>query len=125
MEPDQTAQPHNILFDERQECWYVTTDESQRLPLSRDSIHHMVSLFNEIHRGNPITVMDQKAVEELGDERRELHETIWNLYDFIDANASGDDKSPDSLVADEAPRSMIQIALSRLGEMLSSIFDRK
>lgn len=69
--------------------------------------------------------MDQKAVEELGDERRTLHETIWNLYDFIDANASGDDKSPDSLVAAQAPRSVIQIALSRLGDLVNRIFHRK
>ncbi len=98
MEPDQTAQPHNILFDERQESWYITTDASKRIPLSRDSLQQMVAQFNEIHRGSPLTLMDHKAFEELGDERRELHETIWNLYDFIDANATNDEKSPDSTI---------------------------
>ena len=125
MDPEKISQPQNILFDERQECWYITTDDSKRIPLSRDSIHHMVSLFNEIHHGNPLTLMDNKAVEELGSERRELHETIWNLYDFIDANASGDDKSQDSLVATEPSRSPLLTTLCHLGSRIKQYFSWK
>jgi len=122
MESDQTALPHNVLFDERQESWYITTDASRRIPLTRDFMHQMVSHFNEIHRGNPLTVMDRKALEELGDERRELHETIWNLYDFIDANATEDEKSTDSTTPSTIPawRSW----LAQAGRLLTGILKR-
>lgn len=87
MEPDQSQHLYTILFDERQEGWYVRIDSSsspQGLPLSRSSLQRLVSLYNEIHRGAPLTLIDRRAMEELGEERRDLDDTVRTLYDYID-----------------------------------------
>ncbi|MCK4304624.1 MAG: hypothetical protein KAY24_10345 [Candidatus Eisenbacteria sp.] len=87
MESDQSEHLYTILFDERQESWYIRLDDSHRFPLSRVSLQHLVSLYNDIHRGGQLTLIDRRAMEELGKERTELHETIHSLYDYIDTEA--------------------------------------
>ena len=87
MESDQSEHLYAVLFDERQESWYIKLDDSHRFPLSRVSLQHLVSLYNDIHRGGQLTLINRRAMEELGTERTELHETIRSLYDYIDAEA--------------------------------------
>ena len=87
MEPNQSEHLYSVLFDERQESWYVSPGSSRRIALSRVSLQHLISLYNDIHRGAPLTLIDRRAMEELGAERRELHDTVRSLYDYIDAEA--------------------------------------
>ncbi len=88
MTPDPSEDLYTVLFDERAESWYVSTGTSARVPLSRSSLQVLVSLYNEIHRGSQLTLIERRAMEELGEERRELHDTIRSLYDHLDASAA-------------------------------------
>lgn len=94
MEPNQSEHIYSVLFDERQESWYVSPGSERRIALSRVSLQHLISLYNDIHRGAPLTLIDQRAMEELGAERRELHDTVRSLYDYIDAEAQHEESLP-------------------------------
>jgi hypothetical protein len=85
MEQDQPLTGYAVRLDERRERWYLRLPAGERLTLERASLCHLVSLYNEIHRGNPLTLIERRTLHELGRERDSLQETIRNLYDFIDA----------------------------------------
>ena len=63
MESEQSEHLYTVLFDERQESWYVTSGSSARICLSRVSLQHLVSLYNDIHRGAQLTLIDRKSME--------------------------------------------------------------
>jgi hypothetical protein len=65
MQPDRLEHSYSVLFDERQESWYVAHDTARRIPLSRGSLERLVSLYNNIHRGAPLTLLDRRTIEEL------------------------------------------------------------
>ncbi len=94
MEPDRLEHLYSVLFDERQESWYFTSPHSRRIPLTRATLHHLVSLYNDIHRGAPMSLVERRAVEQLGAERTELQETIHSLYDYIDATCATPSAAP-------------------------------
>lgn len=92
MEPNQSEALYSLLYNEREECWYVTAADTRRVQLSKASLQQLVSMYNQIYRGNPLTLIPRRAMEELGEERRELHETVRHLYDYIDTETTpGDD----------------------------------
>ena len=75
-----------IEYDECQEAWYVTLpEEAPRIPLDRATLDQLVAGYNEIHRGAALTLMERRAMLELGQERRELELTVRSLYDRMDA----------------------------------------
>jgi hypothetical protein len=84
MESNRSEHLYSVLFDERQETWFVKAEGPGHLPLARSALQDLVSLYNEIHRGAPLALIERRAMEELGAERTELRETIRSLYDYID-----------------------------------------
>ncbi len=87
MEPDKSEHLYTVHFDERQEAWYVQTG-SARLPLSRWLLQHLVALYNSVHRGSPLTLIDRRAMEELGRERSELADAAPTLQACLTAEAT-------------------------------------
>ena len=78
---------HRIRYDERSEGWYLGLPADSRLQLDRATLAHLVSLYNEIHRGNPLTLIERQVMLALGRERDGLQSTVRGLYDFIDAES--------------------------------------
>ncbi|MFH1145013.1 MAG: hypothetical protein V1774_10760 [Candidatus Eisenbacteria bacterium] len=87
---DPRPETYSAFLDERTETWHVRVDARGNIPLDRASLSHLVSLYNQIHRGNPLTLIERRTLHELGRERNSLHETVRNLYDFIDAETDAD-----------------------------------
>ncbi len=88
MERDQSNHLYAVLFDERSETWMVHTGSARSIPLSRESLQHLVSLYNDIHRGAALTLIDRRALQELGAERRALQDKVRSLYTYIDDEAA-------------------------------------
>jgi hypothetical protein len=84
MEPNQSEHLYTVRFDERQEAWFVHTDAG-RIPLTRTLLQHLVSLYNSIHRGDSLTLIERRALEELGRERQDFADGARSLRDQIDA----------------------------------------
>jgi hypothetical protein len=86
MHDDRSSGLYPIGYDERQEGWFVALpDDEPRLPLDRVTLDHLVACYNEIHRGAALTLLERRAMLELGQERRELEATVRSLYDRMDA----------------------------------------
>ncbi|MBM3316814.1 MAG: hypothetical protein FJY75_03075 [Candidatus Eisenbacteria bacterium] len=81
-EPSQGLQ--RVGFDQRSESWYLALPASRRLPLDRATLARLVSLYNEIHRGNPLTLVERRILRALGRERDDLRDTVRSLYAYID-----------------------------------------
>lgn len=82
---DRTSGLYPIEYDECQEAWYVIVpEETPRIPLDRATLDRLVACYNEIHRGAALTLMERRAMLELGQERRELTATVRSLYDRMD-----------------------------------------
>jgi hypothetical protein len=86
-----------IGFDERRESWFVTAPADQQIPLDRSTLARLIALYNEIHRGNPLSLIERRVLYELGRERSDLQETIRSLYDFIDGEADPTPPAPATL----------------------------
>jgi hypothetical protein len=83
--PDGKSQRlRRIRYDERRESWFLAFAQGERLVLDRASLARLISLYNEIHRGNPLTLVERHVIQALGRERDDLQATVQNLYDFID-----------------------------------------
>ena len=85
MERDRTGDRFAARFDEQSESWIVNAPPEERLVLDRSTLRRLVSLYNQIHRGSPLTLIERRTLHELGRERAEFQGTIRNLYDFIDS----------------------------------------
>ena len=84
MHDERSQETYSIRFDERRESWYLAIPNDLRLGLDRTTLAHLISLYNEIHHGNPLTLIERRVLEKLSSERCDLQDTIRNLYDFID-----------------------------------------
>ncbi|MCK4412888.1 MAG: hypothetical protein KAY32_05035 [Candidatus Eisenbacteria sp.] len=81
---DRSQHTYPVGFDERRESWFVTAPADQQIPLDRSTLARLIALYNEIHRGDPLSLIERRVLYELGRERSDLQETIRSLYDFID-----------------------------------------
>jgi hypothetical protein len=87
--PDERPQGlYPIGYDERQEAWFVAVTDGASLPLDRPTLTRLVECYNEIHRGAALTLMERRALVELGQERCALQETVHSLYDSLDAEGA-------------------------------------
>ena len=77
-----------VCFDERRESWFVTAPANQQIPLDRSTLAHLIALYNDIHRGNPLSLIERRALYELGRERSDLQATVRSLYDYIDTEVA-------------------------------------
>jgi hypothetical protein len=85
MANEPSRQLYSIGYDERQEAWFVTIAGDATLPLDRPTLTRLVECYNEIHRGAALSLLDRRALVELGQERCNLEATVQSLYDYIDA----------------------------------------
>lgn len=121
MADEPTQDLHRIRYDERSEGWYVGLPADSRLQLDRATLAHFVSLYNEIHRGNPLTLIERQVMLALGREREDMQTTIRSLYDFIDAES----ESPAPGRADRARRARARVGfLDRLRAALLRRIER-
>jgi len=86
---EHSAETLSACLDEASETWYIRLGSRQRLSLERATLTGLVSLYNRIHRGDPLTLIERRTLHELGRERNSLHETVRHLYDFIDSPPEG------------------------------------
>lgn len=57
-------------FDERTETWFVRSRESHRLMLTRRSLARLVQMYNSIHSGNTLALMERRELERMDESRR-------------------------------------------------------
>jgi hypothetical protein len=68
-----------LAYDEKSETWYVQTCSSQRLMLTRKSLARLVQMYNSIHKGNPLVLLDQREVRRFEEVRRRHSEALRDL----------------------------------------------
>ena len=95
MADDRSSGLYPIEYDECQEAWYVALPENApRIPLDHATLDRLVACYNEIHRGAALTLMERRAMLELGQERLELEATVRSLYDRMDGRESAAPAAP-------------------------------
>ncbi len=84
MDSEDTRHQELLGYDEQSETWYVQTRESGRLILSRQSLARLVQLYNEIHKGSPFVLLEQRELRRMEETRQRQSETLRDLYLFLD-----------------------------------------
>lgn len=84
MENEKSPQVIDLSFDRDSETWYVDLQEEGRLDLTRQSLSHLVRLYNKIHRGDPLYLFDQERLNHFHNYNQRLSRTVRDLYHFID-----------------------------------------
>lgn len=84
MESDELHRLDLLGFDERTESWYLDTRDTRRLPLDRRTLDGLVQLYNSIHRGGPMVLVDQRELQRLEESNHRLSGTIRDLYLRLD-----------------------------------------
>jgi hypothetical protein len=74
MEHEDTRRPALIGYDERTETWFVRSEESQRLMLTRQSLAHLVEMYNSVHTGRPIVLVEERDLRRLREAGRRAEE---------------------------------------------------
>jgi hypothetical protein len=67
MEYEETRRPGLIGYDERTETWYVRSADSQRLMLTRQSLTHLVEMYNSVYSGRPMALVEERELRRLRD----------------------------------------------------------
>jgi hypothetical protein len=65
MEHEGTRRPGLIGYDERTETWFVRSADSQKLMLTRQSLAHLVDMYNSVHTGRPIVLVEERELRRL------------------------------------------------------------
>jgi hypothetical protein len=91
-----------LSFDERTETWYVQPPESQRLMLTRQSLARLVQMYNSIHRGRALVLLERSELQRLEEARRRHSETIRDLHLALDRRR----RNPLRVALDRAARSI-------------------
>jgi len=84
MENDELRSIGLLAYDERTETWYLSTRDSHRLVLDRETLERLVSLYNSIHSGSPLHLKDERSLMRLEEANRRMSLTIRDLYLHID-----------------------------------------
>jgi len=84
MDSEETRHQELLGYDEQSETWYVQTRESGRLILSRQSLARLVQLYNEIHKGSPFVLLEQRELRRMEETRQRQSEILRDLYLFLD-----------------------------------------
>jgi hypothetical protein len=74
MEHEDTRRPGLLGFDEQTETWFIRSAESQRLMLTRQSLAHLVEMYNSVHTGRPIILIEERELRCLRETRRRAEE---------------------------------------------------
>ena len=65
MEHEDTRRPGLIGYDERTETWFVRSADSQKLMLTRQSLARLVEMYNSVHTGRPIVLVEERELRRL------------------------------------------------------------
>lgn len=65
MEHEDTRRPGLIGYDERTETWFVRAADTQKLMLTRQSLAHLVEMYNSVHTGRPIVLVEERELRRL------------------------------------------------------------
>jgi hypothetical protein len=84
MENDELPKVADVGFDERKETWFVDLRGQGRLELTRHTLAHLVRIYNEIHRGDPLYLLDQTRLNQMHTYNQRLSRTVRDLYRYID-----------------------------------------
>lgn len=75
-----------VGYDEKTETWFLRARESQRLMLTRPSLQRLVQMYNGIHQGRPLVLVERKELDRLEEAGREqaeqVHELRRNLHRY-------------------------------------------
>jgi hypothetical protein len=75
MEHEGTRRPGLIGYDERTETWFVRSADSQKLMLTRQSLAHLVDMYNSVHTGRPIVLVEERELRRLLEAGHRVEET--------------------------------------------------
>ena len=89
MDFEETLRRSMVGYDERTETWYLRARESQRLMLTRQSLNHLVTMYNGIHQGRPLVLLDRVDFDRLEEARREQAELLASLHRRHQRRATG------------------------------------
>jgi hypothetical protein len=62
MEHEDGGRPGLIGYDERTETWFVRSADSQKLMLTRQSLARLVEMYNSVHTGRPIVLIEEREL---------------------------------------------------------------
>jgi hypothetical protein len=71
-------------YDEKTETWYVQSPDSHRLVLTRHSLARLVQMYNSIHKGNALVLLEQRELRRLEETRQRHSEALRDLYLFLE-----------------------------------------
>jgi hypothetical protein len=77
MEHEDTRRPGLMGYDEKSETWYLRSAETQRLMLTRQSLAHLVEMYNTVHTGRPMVLIEERDLRHLRELRRRSEETLF------------------------------------------------
>jgi hypothetical protein len=69
-----------VGYDEKTETWFLRSRESQRLMLTRQSLNHLVQMYNGIHQGRPLVLLERSALDRLEEARAEQADLLRELH---------------------------------------------
>jgi len=84
MDFEDTRRDDPLGYDEKTETWYVQSREGRPLQLTRQSLTRLVQLYNSIHKGSALVLLEQREVRRLEETRQRHSETLRDLYLFLD-----------------------------------------
>lgn len=71
-------------FDERTETWFVRPRDSHRLMLTRRSLARLIQMYNSIHSGNTLALMERRELERMDESRRRQAAELRDLRLRVD-----------------------------------------
>jgi hypothetical protein len=79
MEFEETRRLGALGYDEKSETWFLQSKESQRLVLTRQSLAHLVQLYNSVHKGKRLALVDHAELRKLEETGRRQAEALRDL----------------------------------------------
>jgi hypothetical protein len=84
MDSEDTRRLELLGYDEKSETWYIQARESGRLILSRQSLSRLVQMYNSIHKGSPLVLLEQRELRRMEETRQRHSEILRDLHLFLD-----------------------------------------
>jgi hypothetical protein len=76
MEHKDSGRSGLIGYDERTETWFVRSADSQKVMLTRQSLARLVEMYNSVHTGRLIVLLEERELrrlQKIGHRAEEAH----------------------------------------------------
>lgn len=81
MDSEDTRSQEILGYDEKTETWFVHAKESSgRLILTRQSLARLVELYNRIHKGRPLQLIEQRELRRIEESRKRHSEALRDIH---------------------------------------------